>query len=48
MKETTKNKKLKVYELSNMTWNKGRLGKYKLLRKINKKAFKLSNDSMKQ
>ncbi|MBT3549433.1 MAG: hypothetical protein HOM30_03805 [Gammaproteobacteria bacterium] len=42
MKDTPNKKPLKNYELSLTTWNKGRLGKYQLLRKINKKAFKRS------
>ncbi len=42
MKDAQKKKLLKDYESSLTTWNKGKLGKYKLLRKINKKAFKRS------
>ena len=42
MKEEPIKKLLKNYESSLTTWNKGKLGKYQLLRKINKKAFELS------
>ena len=42
MKEEPIKKVLKTYESSLITWNKGKLGKYQLLRKINKKAFELA------
>ncbi len=35
-------KKLKSYESLLTTWNRGRLGKYKILKKINKNAFEKS------
>tara|TARA_B110000008_G_C16775557_1_gene486369 strand:+ start:514 stop:654 length:141 start_codon:yes stop_codon:yes gene_type:complete len=38
MKEENK-KKLKDYEINLVTWNRGKYGKYKILKKINKKAF---------
>jgi len=46
MKDTP-DKKLKEYETMLVTWNKGRHGKYKILRKNNKKAFNLSTFSRK-
>ena len=42
MKDEPIKKLLKNYESSLTTWNKGELGKYQLLRKINKEAFKRS------
>jgi hypothetical protein len=42
MKEEPIKKLLKNYESSLTTWNKGKFGKYQLLRKINKKAFELA------
>tara|TARA_Y100000817_G_C16718186_1_gene482394 strand:+ start:202 stop:354 length:153 start_codon:yes stop_codon:yes gene_type:complete len=42
MKENSDKKKLKNYETSILTWNKGRFGRYKTLTKINKEAFKKS------
>ncbi len=33
-------KNLKPYESTLTTWNRGKFGKYKILKKINKKAFK--------
>ncbi len=47
MKDTPDKKLLKEYECSLITWNKGRHGKYKILKKINKKAFNLSISSRK-
>jgi len=38
MKEQNK-KKLKSYEIDLVTWNRGKHGKYKMLKKINKRAF---------
>jgi len=39
MKEKSKNKDGKDYEIILTTWNKGKFGKYKLLKKNNKIAF---------
>jgi|TARA_B100001778_G_C18357392_1_gene524794 hypothetical protein len=47
MKETPSKKKLKDYEQAHLTWNKGRYGKYKILKKLNKKAFNSSVSSRK-
>ncbi len=33
-------KNLKPYESTLTTWNRGKFGKYRILKKINKKAFK--------
>ena len=38
---------LKDYEQAHLTWNKGRYGKYKILKKLNKKAFNSSVSSRK-
>ncbi len=32
-------KKLKSYESKLTTWNRGKFGKYKILKKINKQAY---------
>ena len=42
MKDKPKNKDTKDYETILSTWNKGKFGKYKLLKKNNKIAFKKS------
>ena len=34
MKESPSKKKLKDYEQAHLTWNKGRYGKYKILKKL--------------
>ncbi len=47
MKDTPEKKQLRGYEQAHLTWNKGRFGKYKLLKKLNKKAFKSSVSSHK-
>ena len=47
MKDTTEKKQLKDYESDHLTWNKGKHGKYKILKKWNKKAFNLSISSHK-
>tara|TARA_X000000368_G_scaffold393361_1_gene358995 strand:- start:92 stop:235 length:144 start_codon:yes stop_codon:yes gene_type:complete len=47
MKHSTKNKHLKKYELVETTWNKGKFGKYRILKKINKLAFNSSTNSKK-
>tara|TARA_B100001013_G_scaffold143580_1_gene84818 strand:+ start:554 stop:688 length:135 start_codon:yes stop_codon:yes gene_type:complete len=39
MKDKSKNKDEKDYEIILTTWNKGKFGKYKLLKKNNKIAF---------
>tara|TARA_B100001996_G_C18349048_1_gene473240 strand:- start:103 stop:255 length:153 start_codon:yes stop_codon:yes gene_type:complete len=39
MKEKQYKKNIKSYESIEITWNKGKYGKYKLLRTLNKKAF---------
>tara|TARA_B100001996_G_scaffold30831_1_gene23425 strand:+ start:1458 stop:1610 length:153 start_codon:yes stop_codon:yes gene_type:complete len=39
MKEKQYKKNLKNYEFIEITWNKGKYGKYKLLKELNKKAF---------
>ena len=39
MKDKSKNKDGKDYEITLTTWNKGKFGKYKLLKKNNKIAF---------
>jgi len=39
MKEKQYKENIKSYEAIETTWNKGKYGKYKLLRKLNKKAF---------
>ena len=41
MKDTPDKKLLKEYECSLITWNKGRHGKYKILKKINYMRKKL-------
>ena len=45
MKENSDKKKLKDYEKSILTWNKGRFGKYKTLTKINREAFNKSKNT---
>ena len=47
MKDTPNKKQLKDYECTLVTWNKGKHGKYKKLKKLNKKAFNLSISSQK-
>ena len=47
MKDTPDKKQLIDYEYALVTWNKGRYGKYKMLKKWNKKAFKLAVSSHK-
>ena len=47
MKHITKNSHLKKYESVQTTWNKGKFGKYKILRKINKQAYDLSTATKK-
>ena len=42
MKGKSKNKNKKDYEIILTTWNKGKFGKYKLLKKNNKTAFNKS------
>tara|TARA_Y100000748_G_scaffold295469_1_gene287253 strand:+ start:2216 stop:2365 length:150 start_codon:yes stop_codon:yes gene_type:complete len=32
-------KKVKSYEANLTTWNRGKFGKYKILKKMNKKAY---------
>ena len=39
MPKKSENNKLKPYETKSITWNKGKQGKYKILSKINRKAF---------
>ena len=41
------NNNQKVYELAKLTWNKGRLGKYKILKTNNKKAMLAAKNSTK-
>ena len=48
MKETQKKEPLKHYESSLTTWNKGKLGKYQILRKINKEAFHRATKTIKK
>lgn len=43
MKDKTKNSHLKKYESVQTTWNKGKFGKYRILKKINKQAFDSSS-----
>ena len=47
MKDTPNKKQLKDYERKLVTWNKGKHGKYKNLKKLNKRAFNLSVSSKK-
>ena len=47
MKDTPDKKQLKDYERKLVTWNKGKHGKYKKLKKLNKRAFNLSVSSQK-
>ena len=39
MPKKSENNQLKPYETKSITWNKGKQGKYKILSKINRKAF---------
>jgi|TARA_Y100000389_G_C17440794_1_gene508427 hypothetical protein len=48
MKEAPKKEPLKNYESSLTTWNKGKLGKYQILRKINKEAYQRTTKKIKE
>lgn len=46
MKDISNKKSLKEYESTLTTWNKGKMGKYQLLKRLNKRAFDLSMRSI--